>query len=618
MNGHSAHTPARIAFRVLGPLEVDGPDGAPIDVCGGKPATMLTLLLLHRNAWVSTDQLIDAVWSAGEPPASAQRNLKTYVWQLRRALPGERIESRPGAYRVSVLPGELDADVAAGLSDEARRLLTDGSAAEAAVVVEHALGLWRGCPYDGLTGDASTAVDRLTELHRSLREDLADAQLAQGRPADAIALLRALTDEEPLREHAWTKLMTTLHQTGRRHDALSAYQRARTILVRELGIEPGAELTMLHQELLNEVVPGPVVSDRAAAAIQSDLPPRSTGFLGRQAELTALAALGAAVAGGETAGAASRAGAPLCASGVAVVTVDGMAGIGKTAFALEAAGMLADGGPERQLYLDLHAHGNEPVSTADALGRLLRRVGFAGLLPAATDELAALWRTLAPRVLLVLDDVADVAQARELLPNAPGSIVLVTSRTRLVGLDRTAAVSLRPLDSSETALLADEEILRVCGGHPGAIRELSDRVRGRQPWTAARLLARLSDRTGRARELADTLARFDSTYDELPEPVRRLYRLLSMTPQFDVRRAARLLDTDQQEVEPMLDALLDRHLVAEPAPGRFALHPVVRDHAHAMLLSTESENDLTAAADRVRLTGQAKLELVAPKNPRVA
>jgi DNA-binding SARP family transcriptional activator len=590
MNGHSAHTPARIAFRVLGPLEVDGPDGAPIDVCGGKPATMLTLLLLHRNAWVSTDQLIDAVWSAGEPPASAQRNLKTYVWQLRRALPGERIESRPGAYRVSVLPGELDADVAAGWSDEARRLLTDGSAAEAAVVVERALTLWRGCPYDGLTADASTAVDRLTELHRSLREDLADAHLAQGRPADAIALLRSLTDEEPLREHAWTKLMTTLRQTGRRHDALSAYQRARTILVRELGIEPGAELVMLHQEILNEEAPAPVVTE----PISSDLPARVAGFTGRAAELTAVCAA-------------------TSADGVAVVTVDGMAGIGKTAFVLEAAGRI---GLERRLYLDLRAHQAEPVSTVDALSKLLRRLGCTGLLPTATDDLGALWRAMAPRVLLVLDDVVDVAQVRELLPNAPGSVVLVTSRNRLVGLDRTAAVSLRPLDAGE--FLADDDVLRVCGGHPGAIRELSDRMRDRQPWTVARLLARLNDRAGRARELASTLSRFDATYDGLPEPVRRLYRLLSLTPQFDLRRAARLVGADQQEVEAMLDELLDRHLVSEPAPGRFALHPVVRDHAHAMLLTIESEDELSAAADRVRLTGQAKLELVASKDPRVA
>lgn len=596
MNGHSAQIPARIGFRVLGPLEVDGPDGTPIDVCGGKPATMLTLLLLHRNAWVSTDQLIDAVWAGRDTPASAQRNLKTYVWQLRRALPDERIESRPGAYRVRVLPGELDADVAAALSDEARRLLTNGSAAEAATVVKRALTLWRGCPYDGLTGDASTAVDRLTELHRSLREDLADAHLDLGRPADAIALLRALTDEEPLREHAWVKLMTTLRRTGRRHDALTAYQRARTVLVRELGIEPGAELVVLHQEILNEAPAAAVMRPTAKAVVQSDLPPRTAGFAGRGPEL-------AAVCDAQAAG------------GVVVISVDGMAGIGKTAFVLEAAGRL---GVERQVYLDLRAHQGDPLGTVDALAKLIRRVGYDGSLPAAMDDLGALWRAVAARMLLVLDDVTDAAQVRELLPNTPGSLVLVASRNRLVGLDRVAAISLQPLSSGEAAELADEELLRSCAGHPAAIRELVDRVRDRQPWTTARLLARLSDRAGRARELAETYQRFDTTYDGLSAPVRRFYRLLSLTPQFDLRRAARLVGADQQEVEPMLDDLLDRQLVSEPAPGRFALHPVVRDHAYTMLLGTESEDELVAAADRVRLSGQAKLELVTPKDPRVA
>ncbi|HET6294622.1 MAG TPA: BTAD domain-containing putative transcriptional regulator [Kribbella sp.] len=630
MNGHSAHTPARIAFRVLGPLEVEGPDGQPIDVCGGKPATMLTLLLLHRNVWVSTDQLIEAVWAGRDVPPSAQRNLKTYVWQLRRELPDERIESRPGAYRVRVLPGELDADIAADLSDEARKLLTAGSAAEAADLVERALGLWRGCPYDGLAGDSYSAVERLTELQRALREDLADAQLALGRSADAISLLRALTDEDPLRELAWTKLMSALRQTGRRHDALAAYQRARTLLVRDLGIEPGPELTAMHQQVLNDnavLAPGRagagvlggvkaegVPSAAQAGAAQptsgampaggagySGLPARVVGFVGRAAEVERVR--GAATAAG----------------GVCVVTIDGMPGIGKTAFALEVAAALSDV-PERQVYLDLRAHREGSVSVVDALGKLIRMVGLDGSLPSAIDELTSVWRALGQRILLVLDDAADAGQVRQLLPNAPGSVVLVTSRARLTGLDRTVAVSLDVLSATDAARLgASGEVEKWCAGHPGAIRHLVDRVRDRQPWTAARLTARLRDQPARCQELAEVHALFDSTYKALPEEVRRFYRLLSLIPQFDIRRAARLIGLDQQEVEPMLDRLLDQHLVTEPAPGRFALRPIVRDHAHTVLLATESSDALTAAAKRVRTsTGRAELELVAPKGPRVA
>ncbi|WP_165555851.1 AfsR/SARP family transcriptional regulator [Kribbella pittospori] len=541
MNGHSAHSvPSRpapnqapvempVAFRVLGPLEADGPDGRPLDVCGGKPATVLTLLLLHRNAWVSTEQLIDAVWAGRDIPASAQNNLKTYVWQLRRALPEERIESRPGAYRVRVLPGELDADVAAGLCDEARELLTAGAAGKAIVVVQRALSLWRGCPYDGLDADATSAVDRLTELHRSLREDLADAQLALDRPAEAIAVLRALTEEEPLRELAWARLMAAYRRTGRRHDALAAYQRARTALVRDLGIEPGAELTALHQQILSEEAPRLVTPP-----VSSNLPPRIPGFVGRTAELLSLR------------------------GATGVVTIDGMPGIGKTAFALEAA---AGSGQENQVYVDV----TEPTSLPQATG------------------------------LLILDNVEHADQVRRLLPNDPSALVLVISRHRLTGLDRTGAITLDVLAPEEAEQLTDvEQVLRAANGHPAAIRHLVERLRNRQPWTAARLAAQLDDPTSRCRALADVLAHFDAAYYSLPGPVQRFYRLVGTTPQFDLRRAARLAGVSQDEVEPMVDQLMDLNLVAEPAPGRFVLLPVVRDHAQQLLVATEPKAELVA------------------------
>ena len=533
MNGHAAHTPDRLSFRVLGPLEVDGPDGHPLDLCGGKPATVLTLLLLHRNAWVSTEQLVDAVWAGRDVPASAQNNLKTYVWQLRRSLPEERIESRPGAYRVRVLSGELDADVAAALCDEARELLSRKDAAQAVTVVQRALSLWRGAPYDALTADAASAVDRLTELHRALREDLADAQLLLERPAEAIAVLRALTEEEPLRELAWARLMAAYRQVGRRHDALAAYQRARTALVRDLGIEPCAELTALHQQILSEE--SPAVLPTPVLPVSSNLPPRVRTFVGRGPELRALR------------------------GATGVVTIDGMPGIGKTAFALEVA---AASGFETQQYVDL----NRPTS-----------------LPSATGGL------------LILDNVEHADQVRHLLPNDPAALVLVISRRRLSDLDRTAAMTLDVLAPDEAAKLTDlEQILSCCGGHPGAIRQLVERLRNRQPWTVARIAAGLEDQTARRQALSEVLARFDAAYEALPGPAQRLYRLIGMTGRFDLRQAARLTGTSQSEAELMIDQLMDLNLVTEPAPGRFELHPIVRDHAGQLLVIAGPKAELVA------------------------
>ncbi|TWD81307.1 DNA-binding SARP family transcriptional activator [Kribbella amoyensis] len=611
MNGHSAHTPARLAFRVLGPLEVDGPDGRPVDVCGGKPATMLALLLLHRNAWVSTDQLIEAVWAGCDTPASAQRNLKTYVWQLRRALPEERIESRPGAYRVLVGAGELDADDAAALADRADKLLRrirsgqgepTPAATRAAELIDRALRLWRGCPYEGLTGDASSAVERLTELHRSLREDLAEAQLVLGRSAEAISGLKAITEEDPLRELAWTRLMRALRSTGRRHEALAAYQRARSVLIRELGIEPSAELTALHQQLLADETtpanPAAPVPAESTLPVWSDLPPRLAGFVGREAELRLLTEPGAA-------------------DRVRVVTVDGMPGIGKTALVLEAAARI--GGVDALVHLDLRTHRSDSLTATDALGELLSAVRPDLKLPSTTAARAACWRSLGLRVVLVLDDVADAGQVRALLPNTPGSVVLVTSRGRLSGLDRDLAVTLDAFDQVTAQRLTDsEQILHWSAGHPGVLRLLTERIHGLPPWTAARITAGLDDRTTRLRELADVHTSFDQTYLALPDPVRRLYRLLALTPAFDVRRAARLAGAEPTEVEPMVDALLNLHLVTEPAPGRFSVHPVVRDHAYRWLTTVESPADVTAAADRIRIPAGTRLELVSPDDPRVA
>ncbi|TDW18881.1 AfsR/SARP family transcriptional regulator [Kribbella kalugense] len=528
MNGHAAHSPDRLSFRVLGPLEVDGPDGHPLDLCGGKPATVLTLLLLHRNAWVSTEQLVDAVWAGRDVPASAQNNLKTYVWQLRRSLPDERIESRPGAYRVRVLPGELDADDAADLCDQARDLLGRKRAAEAITAVQHALELWRGVPYDGLT-DATSAVDRLIELHRALREDLADAQLLLERPAEAIAVLRALTEEEPLRELAWARLMAAYRQVGRRNDALAAYQRARTALVRDLGIEPGAELTALHQQILSEEA-RPI----SPLLVSSNLPPRVPGFVGREPEQQALRGV----------------------SGV--VTIDGMPGIGKTAFALEVA---AASGFETQQYVDLH----RPTSLSSATG------------------------------LLILDNVENADQIRHLLPNDTNALVLVISRRRLADLDRTAAITLDVLAPAEAARLTDiEQILNCCGGHPGAIRHLAERLRNRQPWTVARMAGRLEDQPARCQALAEVLARFDSAYDALPGPAQRLYRLIGMTPRFDLRQAARLTGTDRPDAELMVDQLMDLNLVTEPAPGRFEIGSVIRDHTSQLMMVSGPQAELVA------------------------
>ncbi|MGW6197300.1 BTAD domain-containing putative transcriptional regulator [Kribbella sp. NPDC055110] len=245
-------------FRVLGPVEIDGTDAVSY-IRADKPRALLALLLVKANTWVAVGEIIDTVWAGRTPPVSAERNIGTYIWQLRRDLPplgadGQRIESRSKAYRIRVETGELDSDRLQALLAAGDRALTAGDAATALQHLETAQSLWRGTPYEGLVTDGhQPEVVRLAELHWSVRERLADALIGTSRFADAIALCKSLTTEDPLRETNWVRLLVAYRDAGRRADALATYQKARAALVDELGTEPGPELRALQQQLLADV-----------------------------------------------------------------------------------------------------------------------------------------------------------------------------------------------------------------------------------------------------------------------------------------------------------------------------------------------------------------------------
>ncbi|GAA1612921.1 BTAD domain-containing putative transcriptional regulator [Kribbella karoonensis] len=245
-------------FRVLGPVEIDGTDAVSY-IRADKPRALLALLLVKANSWVGVGEIVDTVWSGRTPPVSAERNIGTYIWQLRRTLPplgvdGQRIESRSKAYRIRVEAGELDSDRMQTLLTAGGDALAAGDAPTALRHLETAQSLWRGTPYEGLVTDQhQPEVTRLTELRWSVRERLADALIGTSRFADAVALCKSLTTEDPLRETNWARLVVAYRDAGRRADALAAYQKARAALVDVLGTEPGQELRKLQQELLTDV-----------------------------------------------------------------------------------------------------------------------------------------------------------------------------------------------------------------------------------------------------------------------------------------------------------------------------------------------------------------------------
>src|SRR5262249_6294890 len=199
--------------------------------------------------------------------------------------------------------------------------------------------------------------------------------------------------------------------------------------------------------------------------------------------------------------------------------IDGMAGIGKTTFAVHAAHRLTGAFPDGQFFLPLHAHtpGQRSVDPADALASLLLTAGVPGpQIPPGEEARAGRWRDFAAgkKILLLLDDAAGHEQVRPPLPGTAGSLVLVTSRRRLTALVDATVLTLDTLSPDEAAALlnrlaarpgmratdpAVREITRLCGYLPLAIGMLASQLRPHPPWTATPLAAELSaapDRLG--------------------------------------------------------------------------------------------------------------------------
>ena len=237
-------------YRILGPLEACD-DGTPLPLGGAKQRALLALLILHRGEVVSTDRLIDDLWSE-DPPASAQKSVQVYISHLRKALGDGRLSTHGRGYRLDVDPGTLDLDRFEALASEGRGLLGEHDPRAAAERLREALLLWRGPALADFVFDsfAQSEIARVGELRLETLEDRIDADLALGRHAELVPELEGLTHDEPLRERLQAQLMLALYGCGRQADALEAFRRLRRRLDEDLGLEPGREIRALEQQIL--------------------------------------------------------------------------------------------------------------------------------------------------------------------------------------------------------------------------------------------------------------------------------------------------------------------------------------------------------------------------------
>jgi DNA-binding SARP family transcriptional activator len=408
-------------------------EGVVVPLAQGNQRALLATLLWRAGQAVSVDELAAAMW--GEtPPPSAVVTIRNYVKRLRKALGDDehsRIRTQPPGYLVAVRADELDVSRFERLLRAAQTAAGVGSWHIAAEHARAALSLWRGRPLLDVesTPLVQQEVLRLTEMHAQAVETRIDSDLHCGSDIDVIAELAGLVDANPLRERLPELLMRALCQDGREAEALAVYQRARQILIDQLGTEPGPPLRELHQRILN----GDLDHHRASPPVLLHaVPPRNPFFIGRDAILQQIH--------NHLRGADTRA--------VAVVPLHGMAGVGKTQLALEYVHRYA---ADYRLVCWINSD-SAPLATA-ALAGLAADLGL------ATDGLpdvviARLWQALARRDdwLLVYDNVDDPADAARLHPPDTGRL-LITGRSPTLARLSPVVLEVAPFQRTESVRL---------------------------------------------------------------------------------------------------------------------------------------------------------------------
>ncbi len=235
-----------VELGVLGPIQVRQ-YGLPVAIPGAKPRAILTMLGLHAGSVVSADMLAELVWG-DDPPRTAAKALQTHISALRRTLGDGFVLTEGTGWTLSTT--EVDATRYTSAAKMGRAAIATGDPSEAVARFDEALTLWRGAPElpDGPRGASERT--RWIEGHAALVEDRSDALLAMGRAAELIGDLEAAIADAPLRERRWGQLMLALYRAGRQGEAMGAYQRARSLLADELGVDPGPDLRRLEAAIV--------------------------------------------------------------------------------------------------------------------------------------------------------------------------------------------------------------------------------------------------------------------------------------------------------------------------------------------------------------------------------
>ncbi|MCX4993629.1 BTAD domain-containing putative transcriptional regulator [Streptomyces sp. NBC_00568] len=645
-----------------------------LDLGPPKRRVLLLRLLIEEGRPVSTDRLCEDVW-AGRPPSRAVVSLQAHISRIRAVLEPERARhSKPGmlireshGYALRVPPGALDSVQFERGVARADRLLAQGQVAAARSEVEQALSLWRGTALDDAR-DYQFAARSMTQLEAAYvaAEELRICTLIHdGDPQQAVHAAEVLTARHPLREVAWGLLMCALYFTGRHAEALTRFEELRKYLSRELGLLPSPGIAVLQEAILRhdltaikrvsqagfasvyddtgtdepytlvsvrDARSGPAVStDNSLAAHHPDVDQRCDLFAAASALRPAQLPRGSAFFTGRHVELAHLQGMlPQTGSGAeapSVMLIGGIAGVGKTAFALHFAHQVKDRFPDGQFFVDLRGF-DATGSAMDADEALLGFLSALGVhpttAPSTSDARSAMLRTMLAqrRVLVVLDNARDENQVRPLLPAASGCMTIVTSRIQLHGLVTTDSaevltLDVPPPDESTEVMTRRLGALRV-QAEPEAVAEIIDRC-GRLPLALATAAARatlhpdfsLRSLVGEMRategsldafagpdDTADVRTVFSWSYRALTPQAARLFRLLALHPGPDisVAAAASLAGLQVPLARRLLTELTRTRMINESSVGRFAFHDLLRVYAGELV----EEFDAQVVRDEAR------------------
>ncbi|WP_340380341.1 BTAD domain-containing putative transcriptional regulator [Streptomyces sp. SS7] len=592
----------------------------PVNLGPALQRAVLAALLVDAPHAVSVDRLAERVWG-DRLPGRSRDSLYSYLSRLRTALSSAssadeaaRIAKEPGGYRLIVNPDAVDLHRFRALVASARAEQHDDTAAD---LFAQALRLWRSEPFATMDTPWFNALrDVLGQERLEAELDRNETELRRGRHAGIFPELYRQAEKHPLDERLAGQLMLTLYRCGRTADALDHYETVRVRLAEELGIDPGAPLRRLHQQILtahpslDHPVPGP---DAASVLVPHQLPAPPGVFTGRGPELERLdRALGEHRTGGT----------------VVISAIGGIGGVGKSWLALRWAHQNAERFPDGQLYVNLHGFdpASAPMAPTAAARRLLGALGVdPANIPADPEAVFGLYRSLlaGKSLLIVLDDARNADQVRPLLPGSASCTVLVTSRKHLTSLVTTHSAQLLQLTVFEPAEARDllvrhlgtdriaaepgpvATLIECCAGLPLALGITAARAAAHPDFPLAVLADELRETTGRldALETGDLTASlrgvFATSYQALTPAARRLFALLGPAPGPDIglAAAASLAGLPPARARALLTELETAHLVEQHRPGRYRTHDLLR--LYGTEIGDGEPAEARAALDRV-------------------